>query len=152
MDLQPWLVFLHVAGAFGFVFAHGASAFVALAIRRETDAARVAAMLRISQASLMVMYPSLLLLIVAGVAAGFVGELWGALWLWVAIGLLIVELMAMYAMASPYYVNLRRAVGDPEVTPGQLAEMTSSARPLVLTWVGVIGLLLIVWLMVVKPF
>lgn len=152
MDWYPWIVFLHVVGAFGFVFGHGASAFVSLAIRRETDAQRISAMLRISQFSLMVMYPSLLLLLAAGVAAGFIGEWWGALWLWLAIGLLVVELAAMYALAAPYYMNLRRALTDPTVPNDEVVASMSSSRPIVLAWVGIVGLLLIVWLMVVKPF
>lgn len=152
MDWYPWIVFLHVVGAFGFVFGHGASAFVSMAIRRETDAQRISAMLRISQLSLTVMYPSLLLLLAAGVAAGFIGELWGALWLWLAIGLLVVELAAMYALAAPYYMNLRRALTDPTVPDDEVVASMSSSRPIVLAWVGIVGLLLIVWLMVVKPF
>jgi uncharacterized membrane protein len=152
MDWYPWIVFLHVVGAFGFVFGHGASAFVSMAIRRETDAQRISAMLRISQLSLTVMYPSLLLLLAAGVAAGFIGEFWGALWLWLAIGLLVVELAAMYALAAPYYMNLRRALTDPTVPNDEVVASMSSSRPIVLAWVGIVGLLLIVWLMVVKPF
>lgn len=152
MDWYPWIVFLHVVGAFGFVFGHGASAFVSMAIRRETDAQRISAMLRISQLSLMAMYPSLLLLLAAGVAAGFIGEFWGALWLWLAIGLLVVELAAMYALAAPYYMNLRRALTDPSIPDDEVVASMSSSRPIVLAWVGIVGLLLIVWLMVVKPF
>ncbi|HET8571294.1 MAG TPA: DUF2269 family protein [Candidatus Limnocylindria bacterium] len=152
MDWYPWIVFLHVVGAFGFVFGHGASAIVSMAIRRQTDAQRISAMLRISQLSLTVMYPSLLLLLAAGVAAGFIGELWGALWLWLAIGLLVVELAAMYALAAPYYMNLRRALTDPTVPDDEVVASMSSSRPIVLAWVGIVGLLLIVWLMVVKPF
>jgi uncharacterized membrane protein len=152
MDWYPWIVFLHVVGAFGFVFGHGASAFVSMAIRRETDAQRISAMLRISQLSLTVMYPSLLLLLAAGVAAGFIGEFWGALWLWLAIGLLVVELAAMYALAAPYYMNLRRALTDPTVPNDEVVASMSSSRQIVLAWVGIVGLLLIVWLMVVKPF
>ena len=152
MDWYPWIVFLHVVGAFGFVFGHGASAFVSLAIRNETDTQRISAMLRISQLSLMVMYPSLLLLLAAGVAAGFIQAWWGALWLWLAIGLLVLELVLMYALGAPYYMNLRRALTDPTVPGDQVVGMMSSSRPIVLSWVGVIGLMLIIWLMVVKPF
>lgn len=152
MDWYPWIVFLHVVGAFGFVFGHGASAFVSMAIRRETDAQRISAMLRISQLSLTVMYPSLLLLLAAGVAAGFIGQFWGALWLWLAIGLLVVELAAMYALAAPYYMNLRRALTDPTVPDDEVVASMSSSRPIVLAWVGIVGLLLIIGLMVMKPF
>jgi hypothetical protein len=123
-----------------------------MAIRRETDAQRISAMLRISQLSLTVMYPSLLLLLAAGVAAGFIGEFWGALWLWLAIGLLVVELAAMYALAAPYYMNLRRALTDPTVPNDEVVASMSSSRPIVLAWVGIVGLLLIIGLMVVKPF
>lgn len=152
MDWYPWIVFLHVVGAFGFVFGHGASAFVSMAIRRETDAQRISAMLRLSQLSLTVMYPSLLLLLAAGVAAGFIGQFWGALWLWLAIGLLVVELAAMYALAAPYYMNLRRALTDPTVPDDEVVASMSSSRPIVLAWVGIVGLLLIIGLMVMKPF
>ena len=109
-------------------------------------------MLRISQLSLTVMYPSLLLLLAAGVAAGFIGEFWGALWLWLAIGLLVVELAAMYALAAPYYMNLRRALTDPTIPNDEVVASMTSSRPIVLAWVGIVGLLLIVSLMVVKPF
>jgi ubiquinone/menaquinone biosynthesis C-methylase UbiE len=85
-------------------------------------------------------------------AAGFIGEVWGALWLWLAIGLLVVELAAMYALAAPYYMNLRRALTDPTVPNDEVVASMSSSRPIVLAWVGIVGLLLIVWLMVVKPF
>jgi uncharacterized membrane protein len=152
MDWYPWIVLAHVIGAFGFVFGHGASAFVALSIRRETDAERVGAMLRISQLSFAVMYPSLLLLIIAGVVAGFAGGWWGQLWLWVAVGLLVVELVLMWSLASPYYMNLRKRLAAGAVGGDELTAVVNSPRPIVLLWVGSIGLLLIIWLMVVKPF
>jgi len=33
MEWYPWVVLAHVIGAFGFVFAHGVSAFVAFRLR-----------------------------------------------------------------------------------------------------------------------
>ena len=152
MDWYPWIVFLHVVGAFGFVFGHGASGFVSMAIRRETDTQRIGAMLRISQLSLMAMYPSLLLLLVAGVAAGFIGEWWGALWLWLAIAVLVLELVLMFALAAPYYMGLRRALSDPSAPTADMMSTISSSRPILLAWIGIIGLLVIIWLMVLKPF
>ena len=77
MDWYPWIVLLHVLGAFGFVFAHGASAFAAFRIRSERDPARVAALLDMSGTSLGLMYVSLLILLIGGIAAGFVGSWWG---------------------------------------------------------------------------
>ena len=47
-SLYNWIVFLHVAGAFTFVLAHGASAGVALKLREERDVPRVQALLELS--------------------------------------------------------------------------------------------------------
>jgi type II secretory pathway component PulM len=63
----------------------------------------------------------------------------------------------MWAVASPYYMGLRKAVEDPR-SDGQ-APMTweamhvqlDSRRPEILLGAGTIGLLLLVWLMVIKP-
>jgi hypothetical protein len=164
LDWYPWIVLLHVVGAFGFVFAHGASAFAAFRIRGERDPARVAALLDLSATSLGLMYVSLLLLLIGGIAAGFMGDFWGSLWLWIAIGVLVLVIGAMYPMGSLHYANVRRAVGQkaygdakdappPEPLSGpELEALLSSNRPFALAAVGGIGLLVIIWLMVMKPF
>jgi hypothetical protein len=163
MDFYPWIVFLHVLGAFGFVMGHGASAFVSVQLREERDRDRIAALLNLSRQSLGMTYGSLLLLILAGVAAGFAGDWWGADWLWAAIVLLVLMLVVMYAMATPYYKAVRDAAGIrpihapesapvPDPSPQQLDALLTSSRPMQIMGIGGIGLLLIIWLMVVKPF
>ena len=164
MDWYPWIVLLHVVGAFGFVMAHGASAFAALRIRSERDPARVAALLDLSAFSLGLMYVSLLILLIAGITAGFMGNFWGSLWIWLAIGVLILVIGAMYPMGSLHYAKVRRAVGikpysDPKDAPPpeplsgpELEAVLASSRPFLLAAIGGIGLLVIIWLMVVKPF
>jgi hypothetical protein len=94
VDWYPWIKLLHVVGGFGFVLAHGASAFAAIRIRSEREPARVAALLDLSGASIGVMYISLLVLLAAGIAAGFIGSFWGEAWIWVAIGVLVVVALA----------------------------------------------------------
>jgi hypothetical protein len=164
MDWYPWIVLLHVLGAFGFVFAHGASGLAAFRIRSERDPARVAALLDLSGNSLGLMYISLLILLIGGITAGFMGGYWGDLWIWLAIGVLVLVIGAMYPMGSTHYANVRRAVGlkaynDPKdappadpVPPAELEKLLSSNRPFALAAIGGIGLGVIIWLMVVKPF
>jgi len=164
MDWYPWIVLLHVLGAFGFVFAHGASGFAAFRIRSERDPARVAALLDMSGTSLGLMYVSLLILLIGGITAGFMGGYWGSLWIWVAIGVLVLVIGAMYPMGSQHYAKVRRAVGikaygdpkdavPPEPLSGpELEAILSSSRPFALAAIGGIGLGVIIWLMVVKPF
>ncbi|HEX6474540.1 MAG TPA: hypothetical protein VF114_05575 [Candidatus Limnocylindria bacterium] len=164
MDWYPWIVLLHVVGAFAFVLAHGASAFAALRIRSERDPARVAALLDMSSFSLGTMYIGLVVLLIGGIAAGFIGNWWGDLWIWVAIGVLVLIIGAMYPMGSLHYANVRRAVGikpysDPKDAPPpvplsgpELEAVLTSSRPFLLAAIGGIGLIVIIWLMVIKPF
>jgi hypothetical protein len=163
MDFYPWIVFLHVLGAFGFVMGHGASAFVSVQLREERSQQRIAALLNLSRQSLGMTYGSLLLLILAGVAAGFAGDWWGSLWLWTAILLLVLMLVVMYTLAAPYYTAVREAAGIrpihapetapvPDASPQRLDALLTSTRPMQIMGIGSIGLLLIIWLMVVKPF
>ena len=70
----------------------------------------------------------------------------------------------MYARATRYYGELRRAAGlgyyipgkdgggPPAPNAGELTRLLASSRPMELGVVGVIGLLAIIWLMVMKPF
>ena len=78
--MYPWIVFLHVAGGFGFMLAHGASASVAFALRRERNLERLRALLDLSSGSFNVMYLSLLVLLAAGDTAGFMQKWWGQGW------------------------------------------------------------------------
>jgi len=164
--LYPWIVFGHVAAAFSFVLAHGVAVFVGFRIRREGDRARIAALLDLSAASLPMMYVSLLILIAAGLVAGAIGGWLGQLWIWAALGVLVAVSIAMSAIGSRHYLHLRHLVGasisprkargleplgDPERVERELAARLCSRVPESLTAIGGIGLLVVIWLMVVKP-
>ena len=164
MDWYPWVVVAHVMGAFGFVASHGVSMFVAFAIRRDRDAARVGVMLDVSSMSLTGVYLSLLLLLATGIAGGFMAGYWGKAWIWIALATLIALLVAMYPLGSGHYAKVRRAVGqkaynDPKdapapdpLPPDQLAALLASNRPFLLAGLGGGALLLILALMELKPF
>jgi Na+/melibiose symporter-like transporter len=161
-ELYSWWVYLHILGAFAFVFAHGASALAAFRIRATRDPAQIRTLLDVSGMALGVMYLGLLLLLVGGIAAGIVGDHFGRGWIWAALVLLVVIIVAMYMMATPFYGQLRVAAGarakDPKVDPNptvsqaDIDALAGSNRPTVLLAIGTIGFLLILWLMVIKPF
>jgi hypothetical protein len=70
---------------------------------------------------------------------------------------------AMYVIGTRYYIEVRHAVGKASPQDGkdapapvpvsaeELALLLDSRRPEVLAAIGGIGLVLILWLMVVKP-
>lgn len=162
--MYRWWVFLHVVGGFGFFMAHGASAAAAIRLRSERDPERVRALLDLSSATLGAMYGSLLVLLTGGIVAGFLGDWWGDGWIWTAIGILVLIMGAMYGLASNYYNLVREAagiqtyqqkkqgVGPGPPDPARLATLLSSSRPILILVVGLAGLLLILWLMILKPF
>lgn len=162
--MYRWWVFLHVVGGFGFFMAHGASAAAAIRLRSERSPDRVRALLDLSSATLGAMYGSLLLLLAGGIVAGFLGNWWGEGWIWTAIGVLVAIMGAMYGLASTYYNRVREAAGvqtseqrkkgmEPgPPDPDRLATLLTSARPVVIMAVGLVGLLVILWLMILKPF
>jgi hypothetical protein len=164
MELYPWLVLVHVLAAFAFALAHGVSAFVSFAVRRERDPERIKALLELSSTAIGGLYASLVTLLVAGIAAGIMGSWFGRGWIWASLGILVVVVIAMYAMATRYYGEVRSAVGmaaygdkkgappPAPVGPEQLAALLDTRRPEAIAAIGLGGFALVVWLMVIKPF
>ena len=155
--MYRWWVFLHIVGVLGFSLSHGVSAFVSFRLRTEHNRGRIEALLGLSASSIIAMYVALLLLLAGGVLAGFGGNWWTQRWIWVSLGLLIVVMGLMYALATTYYRNVREAIkmrpsGAPMVSDEELASILMSPRPFVVAAVGAIGLLAILYLMIFKPF
>jgi hypothetical protein len=158
-------VFVHLVGVFGFLLAHGSSMVVAISLRKERDPKRLGGLLDLSGGSLALFYASLLLLLLGGIVAGFQGHWWGYGWIWTAIGVLVATMVAMYLVASPYYNRVRNAVGvqtyDQKrkgIEPGAAASaeeidrVLRSPQPFVIMGIGLVALLVLLWLMVYKPF
>jgi hypothetical protein len=155
--LYQWMVFLHIAGVFAFLVAHGISVGVAFRLRREREPTRIMALLDLSSWSISLMYIGLLLLLGGGVTAGFLGDWWGDGWIWVSLGTLVAVMVAMYVVATGYYKRLRTIVGamaggSEAVSVQRLADLLEGPRPLVLAVIGFGGLLFILYLMLFKPF
>jgi len=162
MELYPWVVLVHVVAAFLFILAHGASAIVSFRLRAERDPTRVLALLDLSASTIGPMYGTLGLLLLAGIAAGIMGNWFSKGWIWVALGVFIVITVLMYVVATTYYVGIRRALGQvragskepaPQPLPtDQLLALLDSRRPDAIAAIGVVGLVVILWLMEFKPF
>ncbi len=164
MDWYRLLIFLHVSGVFIFLLAHGASANVAFQVKHERNPDRIRALLDLSLWSYAGVYVGLLLLLVTGIAAGFMGNYWGRLWIWLAIVLLVAISAVMGLYGSQYYGKIRTAVGlqpyrrtdqvtlGPVMSEQEISRLVDSNHPLILASVGLVGTLVILWLMMFKPF
>lgn len=158
--LYSWLVFVHLAGVFGFLIAHGVSIAVGLKLRKERDRDRILALLQLSGATTMWLYASLGVLLFGGLWAAIGPQpKWWSIKKWplTALLVLIFATISMVGMARPYYRRLkekmqRRASGAPMASDEELAQLLGSPIPLVLAGVGFGSLGVILWLMVLKPF
>jgi plastocyanin/uncharacterized membrane protein len=154
--VHRWWVFLHIAGVFGFLMAHGVSVYVTLRLPKEREPARVSQLLELSASSVGFMWNSIGALLVGGIAAGFTGHFWGQGWIWAAIVVLVLVMAAMYAMGTTWAKRLRTisgamAGGTQAVSDAQFDEILRSKRPYTIAAIGFVGLLVILWLMIFKP-
>ena len=164
--LRPWLVLLHVLSTFAFLAAHGVSMGVWWRLRKERDRTRVISYLDLSASMIIPMSVAALVLIVSGVVAGIAGGWWfnGQWWLWLSIGLFVIIVGAMTPLVTVPLNEVRRAAGIP--TPGDLkagivSEPADDAtldrllldpKPTIGAAIGIGGIVLITWLMMLKPF
>ncbi|MDP9252677.1 MAG: hypothetical protein M3O80_06695 [Chloroflexota bacterium] len=163
-NLYSWIVFLHVAALFGFLLAHGASSAVAFRIRRERDPIRIAALLDLSAGVYGLSYASLGLLVGTGLAAAFMGGFWSRGWIWASIVVLIVMTVSMHIHPAATFSRTRKAAGLPyfegwrpheKRPPDSADEITAAAatnNPWITLAIGGGGILIILWLMMFKPF
>jgi len=146
-NLYLWLKFFHLVGLAVFLLAHGMAAGGSLALRGPFSADS-RGLLRLSQRSAIIANPGLVVVIVTGVWMGFAGNWWGQAWLWATIVVLVAVVAAMFFIARPYYLA-RDAADQPDAA---LAGRLGNTRPLAAAWIGSLGLLLLIMLMVFKPF
>jgi hypothetical protein len=162
--MYRWVVFLHILSAFVFFMAHGVSMFMAFKLKRETDPDRMRTLIELSSFALPVMYGSLILLVLAGIGAGIMGNWFAMGWVWAAIVLLVVLAIGMWLYATYFYASVRKALGlpyrtindnQPPVAPATDAEIMTAVEatnPALLCAISLSLIGVILWLMMFKPF
>jgi len=165
--MYNWIVFTHVVAVLSFLLAHGVATVVTFTVRGEREVERIRALLDLSRATRGLATVSMLVMLAAGIIAGFMGNWWGRGWVWASLGLLVVIGMTMSLIGSRSFNRIRQLV-QPEMTPSrmkqksqpspvvsadqQLADVLAATHPALLTIIGGGGLVVILWLMMFKPF
>lgn len=164
--MYRWIVFIHILSAFTFIMIHGATSLVSFRLRTERNIEAIRGMLSlyVSPGAFGIMYGSLLLLLGAGIWAGFQGDWWSWGWIWLALGLLIAIAVAMGIIGTRYYSQVRKAVGmpymdgnkqmpaEPPLSEKEIDDLLSKSPAVQIAVIGMGGIALILWLMVLKPF
>jgi hypothetical protein len=150
-------VLLHLLGVAAFLISHGGSMFVLFRIRKlGGDRNKIEDLLAFSGETVVPMYVSIGVLIVAGSIAGFAGKWFHYWWIWAAIGVLAATTGLMTVTARPYVQRVKaacavRPTGVPRASDEELTELLNGSTPAVVTAIGVVGLLVIFYLMIFKP-
>ena len=157
--MYQWVVFLHVLAVFWFLLAHGVSLFVAFRVQREKDIHAIRALLGLSSSAAMASLIGLIVLLLAGVAAAFMGNWWHAGWVWVSLAVFVLIWAAMSIFSGPAFRRARMAAGftgpttiNESIVSEKLPVTIAELRPWLPTIIGGVGLAIILWLMMLKPF
>jgi hypothetical protein len=164
VEFYPWIVLAHVVVVIVAFAAHGVSAYAMFAARREPDRARLGAVLDLSGTSLSLAGWGLLLAVILGIVASIIGGHFGRLWPWASIAVVVGVFLAMTPMGAGPMGEVRKALGqrvrgdkdgDPPRQPASDAELAAAQarlRPELVGAIGLVGIVVLVWLMEFKPF
>ena len=162
--LIRWLIFLHVLAALTFYMAHGASATMAFKVRKETDFARIRAMLDLSNSTMIMMFLSFAVMALTGLIMPFMIHIWNRGYIWVSIVLMLFVAIYMAVFIVTHYMELRRLVGlpyrkgskelpaEPPSSPEEVAALLKKTSVTGLIVVGYVIPAFVLWLMIFKPF
>jgi amino acid transporter len=151
-----WLLYLHIASVLALLGTHGTSMTVLYRIRRERDRSRILDLVTLSGETITPMYISLAAIVVTGVLVGLKVHVFSEWWIWAAIVILVVVAALMGAIARPYFARVKEACqvrpsGVPRVSDEELTEILKAPTAHVISAIGVIGLVVILYLMVFQP-
>lgn len=157
------VVFIHVLSALLFFLAHGAATAMIFQLKRERDPERMRAILDLSYSMDNAGGISLLVLLIAGIIGGIMGNWWSQGWIGTALLLLIVlsVYMAFYAgryinpvrvaLGLPHPRNRKQPVSEP-LPDEEIHALVEKINPWQLFGPALFLTIIILWLMMYKPF
>jgi len=158
--MYNWVVFLHVTVIFIFLIQHAAEIIVTFKLREQKEPEGIFAtysfMPNNNSRNLRITY---LLIIVTGAVAGFMSVWWKQGWMWTALGVMILIWIVMVRFGGNY-LNTVDAItqqalknkDDKSAIEKFSRDLKSRREPEIMTVTSIIGMLIILWLMMFKPF
>jgi len=160
MDMYNWVVFLHVAVIFIFLIQHAAEIFVTFKLREQKEPEGIFAtysfLLNNNSRNLRITYS---LIIITGAVAGFMSPWWKLGWMWTALGVMVILWIVMNRWGGNYLTAVDAITeqalknkDDESVIQKFRQDLKSRREPEIMTITSVIGMFIILWLMMFKPF
>jgi len=159
--MYEWVVFAHVASVLVFMLAHGIHVTAMWAMRREPDPERMLTYFNdVPKATGLRVI--LLCVVLSGSIAGFMGSWWGSGWIWISLALLALIAVVMWRLGGEFFSLVEQAAeaavtartADPANPAPQAAYNVArrSWQTPGLSFIGLGGVAVILWLMMFKPF
>jgi hypothetical protein len=146
------VVFLHVLSVFIFMFLHGVSAIALFVIGRQNNPEHVHALLALRGAVSPMVAVFSILILVTGVIAASMGDWWQMGWPGVSLALFIAIAVLMTLFGRRYFDRISRAFNPNAAEAVDLPSLLGRPPAVLLSAVGIIGVGVILWLMLFKPF
>jgi 4-hydroxybenzoate polyprenyltransferase len=143
--MYRWIVFLHIASVLGLLLVHPVT--VAFHLKQERDDLRIRELLEVSEAASALRWVFFGLTVVTGVVLGFLGSWWGSVWIWIA----LVVFIAIAVVMNRYGGRTIDQIADTR-DDREMERLLTRFRPWILAVSGTGGLLIVLYLMLFKPF
>ena len=158
--MYVWVVYLHIVVIFLFLIQHAAEIRVSFKLREQKEPEGIFATYALMPANnvrnLRITYS---LIIMTGITAGFITPWWRQGWMWTALGLMIVIWIVMKRVSSIYLYAVDAIVEqalknkeDTSAVNNFRGDLRARREPEILSVTSGIGGLIILWLMMFKPF
>ncbi len=146
------IVFLHVLSVLLFMLFHGVSAIALFVIARQENPEQVRALLTLRGMVSPIVAVFGLLILVTGIIAASMGDWWRMGWPRVSVLLFIGIAVLMTAFGRRYFDRIARAFNPGAAEAANLASQLGNPPAVLLSLVGIIGVGILLWLMMYKPF
>ena len=158
--MYAWIVYLHVTVIFIFLIQHSAEIWVSYRLRAQKEPEGIDATYSFlpdnNSRNLRITY---LLIILTGMTAALMSVWWRQGWLWTALGVMILIWIVM-RLAGSSYLNAVDAITEHAIEHKEEAsalqkfrsDLKARREPDLMMITSIVGGLVILWLMMFKPF
>jgi 4-hydroxybenzoate polyprenyltransferase len=143
--MYQWIVFVHVASVLGLLIVHPVT--IAFHLKEERVDVRIRELLEVTESASALRWIFFALIIVSGALLGFLGSWWGSAWIWVALVIFVAIGVVMNRYGGRTIDRIAETTDDAE-----MERLLAAFDPWILAVTGTGGLLLILYLMLFKPF
>lgn len=143
--MYRWIVFIHIASVLGLLLVHPVT--VAFHLKEERHDLRIRELLEVSEAASRLRWLFFALTVITGVLLGFLGSWWDKAWIWIALAIFVAIGVVMNLYGGRTIDRIADTTDDTE-----MERLLTRFNPWILAGSGTGGLLLVLWLMLFKPF